>query len=129
MFPTNRDWTVPIAISYLRRDISMLNQPWHETQLRSLAKRFGYDHSKTIVFARTDPDRMLRLLHEAHRADAEAIFTPTLAHLDYTDLDTLLAGAAQMGIHSIITWNPTFTYQLDSREPRPHKLRRRNRPL
>ena len=118
----------PHCYSYLRRDISKLNQTWHENQLRSLAKRFGYVHSKTIVFGHADPDRMARLLHEAHRADAEAIFTPTLAHLDVTDLDTLLADAAQSGIHSIITWNPLFTHQLDSREPRSHNLRRRNSP-
>jgi hypothetical protein len=117
-----------MAISYLRRDISRSNQTWHENQLRSLAKRFGYDHSKTIVFGRGEPERMPRLLYEAHRADAEAIFTPTLAHLDFTDLDALLIEAAQMGVHSIITWNPLFTHQLDSREPRSHNLRRRYRP-
>ncbi|WP_153416141.1 hypothetical protein [Nocardia macrotermitis] len=101
-----------------------MNQPWHESRLRSLAGRFGFEYSKTIVFTRTDPDRMSRLLHEANRAEAEAIFTPTLAHLDYPDLDTLLVEAAHLRIHSIITWNPMFTYQLDNREPRPHNLRR-----
>ncbi|MFI6225035.1 hypothetical protein ACIBEH_31120 [Nocardia salmonicida] len=71
----------PIAIGYLRSDISGAAQNWNEIRIRSLAKRYGYDLAKTIVFTPRTPDPITRLITTAHRTAAEAIFTPHLAHL------------------------------------------------
>ncbi|WP_328411738.1 hypothetical protein [Nocardia sp. NBC_00403] len=40
----------PTAIGYLRSDISGTAQNWDEIRMRSLAKRYGYDLAKNIVF-------------------------------------------------------------------------------
>ncbi|MFG2446466.1 hypothetical protein ACGFQG_26685 [Nocardia fluminea] len=71
----------PIAIGYLRSDISGTAQSWDEIRIRSLAKRYGYDLAKTIVFTPRTPDPITRLITAAHRTAAETVFTPHLAHL------------------------------------------------
>ncbi|MFF5036626.1 hypothetical protein [Nocardia salmonicida] len=79
----------PIAIGYLRSDISGTAQNWDEIRIRSLAKRYGYDLAKTIVFTPRTPDPITRLITTAHRTAAEAIFTPHLAHLG-TELPSII---------------------------------------
>lgn len=70
----------PAAIGYLRADVSGTSQVWHETQIRSLAKRFGYDLGRIVVFnARTD-DPLRRLLIVVGKTKAEAVFVPSEEH-------------------------------------------------
>jgi hypothetical protein len=64
----------------LRRDVSGVRQPWDEEQIRSLAKRFGYDLEKTVTFSnRTDrPEH--RLCTVVARIGAAAVFVPSVEH-------------------------------------------------
>ncbi|WP_194829019.1 hypothetical protein [Nocardia sp. XZ_19_231] len=71
----------PIAIGYLRSDISGTAQDWDEIRIRSLARRYGYDLAKTIVFTPRTSDPITQLITIAHRTDAEAVFTPRMGHL------------------------------------------------
>lgn len=70
----------PTAIAYLRSDISTA-QNWDEIQMRSLAKRYGYDLAKTIVFSLRTPDPITQLIAAVRRSGSEAVFTPHLGHL------------------------------------------------
>ncbi|MEV0063809.1 hypothetical protein [Nocardia sp. NPDC050718] len=67
----------PTAIAYLRSDISTA-QTWDEIQMRSLAKRYGYDLAKTIVFTPRTPDPITQLITVVLRTGSEAAFTPHL---------------------------------------------------
>jgi hypothetical protein len=70
----------PPAIGYLRADVSGVSQAWDETRIRSLARRFGYDLGRIVVFhARTD-DPMRRLLNVVTNTEAEAVFAPSEKH-------------------------------------------------
>ncbi|WP_067675749.1 hypothetical protein [Nocardia miyunensis] len=71
----------PKALIYYRKDLSPCWQ-WHETQCKSLARRFGYTVDRTIWFTARDDARMYRLLHETLGHNCEAIFVPDLEHLD-----------------------------------------------
>lgn len=70
----------PTAIGYLRKDISGVSQEWDEIQIRSRAKRLGYDLAKTVTFgaATTDPEG--RLVNVVQALDIDAVIAPSLAH-------------------------------------------------
>ncbi len=69
------------AIGYIRSDISRGNQRSDEEQLRSLAKRSGYNLRKTIVFgSRTDdPEHRLAVVL-SHLPTVEVVLVPSIAH-------------------------------------------------
>lgn len=93
----------PTALGYVRSDISGPQQAWDETQIRSLAKRLGYDLATTIRFD-ADTDYRIDQLETAVKInDAEAVITPTLDHLD---------GSADALVKScdVITVRPENTY-------------------
>ncbi|MET8874207.1 hypothetical protein [Nocardia sp. NPDC004604] len=71
----------PAAIGYLRTDISGISQTWDEIQIRSLAKRYGYDLAKTVAFSAQTDHPLSRLLNVVRRLDVDAVITPNLEHL------------------------------------------------
>ena len=71
----------PIAIGYLRSDLSGAAQNWDEIRIRSLAKRYGYDLAKTIVFTARTADPLTGLITIVQRINAEAVFIPHRRHL------------------------------------------------
>ncbi|MEV6558678.1 hypothetical protein AB0M22_23405 [Nocardia sp. NPDC051756] len=93
----------PTALGYVRRDISGPQQAWDETQIRSLAKRLGYDLVKTIIFDADSEYRLDQLETAVKINNAEAVITPTLDHLD---------GAADPLVKfcDVITLRPENTY-------------------
>ncbi|WP_028478243.1 hypothetical protein [Nocardia sp. CNY236] len=95
----------PTAIGYLRRDISGISQPWHEIQIRSLAKRLGYNLAKTIVFTANTGAPIPLLIDAVEAAGAEAVFVPNLWHFD-SHLPAELVKSAD-----VITLTPPRLYQ------------------
>ncbi|RDI65831.1 hypothetical protein [Nocardia pseudobrasiliensis] len=81
------------AIGYLRRDVAGSRQHWEEIQIRSLAKRLGYDLRKTIAFgAHTDnPAHRLRAI--VNSLGVAAVIVPSLAHFDGGEIPAPLRGA------------------------------------
>ncbi|WP_040839799.1 hypothetical protein [Nocardia brevicatena] len=96
--------TKPKALGYLRKDKSGIHQQWDEAQIRNLAKRFGYDLCKTIVFDDLTEDPIGELVHAIGRAEAEALFIPSLEHFDGIVPRTLVS------IADVVTVNPAYTY-------------------
>ncbi|WP_040793079.1 hypothetical protein [Nocardia paucivorans] len=96
--------TKPKALGYLRKDKSGIHQQWDEAQMRSLAKRFGYDLGKVIVFGEFTEDPIGELVHAVDRAGAEALFVPGLEHFDGIVPRTLVS------VVDVITVSPTHTY-------------------
>lgn len=70
----------PVAVGYVRRDISGVHQNWDELRIRSLSGRFGYNLAKIIVFGRTG--LLPKLLEAVQSAEACAVFVPSAAHFD-----------------------------------------------
>ncbi|WP_194835568.1 hypothetical protein [Nocardia sp. XZ_19_369] len=95
--------TQPAAIGYVRHDISGAQQTWDETQIRSLAKRLGYELIENVVFGADTADRLGQLGDIVRRHDAEALITPTLEHLDGT-------AEPLVEICDVITVRPENTY-------------------
>lgn len=93
----------PTALGYLRRDISGAQQAWDETQIRSLAKRLGYDLVKTLIFDADNEYRLDQLETAVQINQAEAVIIPTLDHLDGT-ADPLVKFC------DVITVRPENTY-------------------
>ncbi|WP_433567002.1 hypothetical protein ACQP1O_18555 [Nocardia sp. CA-151230] len=86
----------PTAIGFLRRDISGTRQQWDETQIRSLAARFGYDLAKILVFG-PDTDRPVHRLRVAvSRTGAAAVFVPGPRHFDDARVPAALVAAADV---------------------------------
>lgn len=72
----------PVAVGYLRKDVSGVAQSWNESQLRSLAKRLGYNLAKTVVFGAKTADPISGLIEAARRVKADAVIVPSTAHFD-----------------------------------------------
>ncbi|GAB0108532.1 hypothetical protein JMUB6875_75530 [Nocardia sp. JMUB6875] len=94
----------PIALGYLRRDISGRHQSWDEHRIRGLATRLGYALERIVVFTDTTEDRVAGLIAIAARCGAEAVLTPGLAHFDGARPDALIEVA------DLITIDPHQTF-------------------
>ncbi|MFE9325285.1 hypothetical protein ACIHDR_27095 [Nocardia sp. NPDC052278] len=94
----------PTAIGYLRREVSGISQVWDETQIRSRAKRLGYDLAKTVVFGDATDHPMSRLLTVVRQMDVEAVIVPSAEHLGGTVPDELVK------VCDVITVTPENTY-------------------
>ncbi|WP_433683207.1 hypothetical protein [Nocardia sp. CA-119907] len=70
----------PTAIGYLRKDISGVSQDWDEIQIRSRAKRLGYDLAKTVTFTAETDDPEGRLVNVVQALDVDAVIAPGLEH-------------------------------------------------
>lgn len=71
----------PTALGYLRSDVSGIGQLWDETQIRSTARRLGYDLAK-IVVARPDEPPLARLKRQLGLLAAEAVLVPGTNHFE-----------------------------------------------
>ncbi|WP_051047415.1 hypothetical protein [Nocardia asiatica] len=96
---------LPRAVGYVRRDISGASQAWHETQIRSLARRLGYDLTKTVVFNASTSAAVQRLINVVQELRIEAVLTPGLQHLGSGDVPKDL-----VAVVDVITVNPERTY-------------------
>lgn len=94
----------PQAIGYIRSDISGTRQQWDESQIRSLAKRLGYDLRKTAAFSENTDRPIHRLRVMLDRLGVDTIITPSIAHLD-NDVPPELTDVTE-----IITVDPQTTY-------------------
>lgn len=94
-----------VALGYLRKDVSRQQQRWDEAQIRSLAKRLGYNLCKTIVSSeRTDAPIQL-LMAVVAQLDAEAVIVPGADHFDDRTVPAEL-----VEITDVITVKPEHTY-------------------
>lgn len=94
----------PIALGYLRSDYSGAAQSWDEIRMRSLAKRYGYDLAKTIVFTARTADPITALVTIVRRIGAEAVFVPHQRHLG-AEIPHILVGNCD-----VITVDDESTY-------------------
>lgn len=67
----------PNAIGFLASEVSGVRQTWDEAQIRSIAKRLGYDLCKILV---SQPIGQLKAT--VTRLDAESVIVPSAAHFD-----------------------------------------------
>ncbi|WP_067903348.1 hypothetical protein [Nocardia vaccinii] len=96
----------PIAIGYLRRDVSGTRQPWDEEQIRSLARRFGYDLSRIVAFSNHTDEPHRRLCNVVGRIGATAVFVPSLEHFVTAEE----VPASLLTLADIVTVDTRFTY-------------------
>ncbi|WP_051022214.1 hypothetical protein [Nocardia pneumoniae] len=94
----------PTAIGYLRRDVSGVSQTWDEIQIRSLAKRLGYELAKTVVFGPKTDCPLSRLLNVVRRIDVDAVIVPNSRHFG-ADVPAEL-----VKVVDVITVQPENTY-------------------
>lgn len=98
----------PIALGYLRSDITGRSQNWDETRIRSLAKRYGYDLAKTIVFTAQTTDSITRLIDLTRQVNAEAIFVPHRLHLGSAVPPTLVEACDVIIVDDESTYARTY---------------------
>ncbi|WP_454197260.1 hypothetical protein [Nocardia sp. Marseille-Q1738] len=72
----------PPALGYLRKDVSGVSQTWDEAQLQSLAKRLGYELSKTVTFGAATDEPVARLIDVVRACAVDAVIAPGLHHFD-----------------------------------------------
>ncbi|MCU1645190.1 MAG: hypothetical protein JWN03_5465 [Nocardia sp.] len=96
---------IPTAVGYLRRDVSGIRQNWDETQVRSRAKRLGYDLAKIVVFGPDTDAPVERLINVVRRVDADAVIVPSATHFDGAEIPAPLVKVAE-----VITVDPERTY-------------------
>lgn len=94
----------PTAIGYLRRDVSGISQTWDEIQIRSIAKRLGYDLAKTVAFGPETDHPQSRLLNVIRTMDVDAVIVSSAAHLGGDIPDPLVQAC------DVITVSPENTY-------------------
>ncbi|CAM4518785.1 hypothetical protein NONI108955_41115 [Nocardia ninae] len=102
----------PIAVGYLRRDIAGVAQPWNETQIRSLARRLGYNLAKTVVFGASTAHPVPELIEAARRAKADAVIVPSVTHFDGNAVPGELTRVVD-----VVTVSPEETYARWSLNP------------
>lgn len=95
----------PDAIGYLRSDISRARQCWDEEQIRTRAKRLGYNLRKTVVFSAATERPVHRLRLVVDRLEAAAVIVPGLDHFDERDIPVELAAVAD-----VVTVSPENKY-------------------
>ncbi len=93
------------AIGFLRRDVSGTRQPWDEIQVRSLARRLGYNLRKIITFTNGVDDVGLRLRDIVEVCHADAVIVPSAAHFEGSVVPSKLVRVAD-----VITVEPECTY-------------------
>ncbi|WP_327146394.1 hypothetical protein [Nocardia sp. NBC_01327] len=96
---------MPSAIGYLRSDVSGARQVWDENQIRSLAKKFGYDLRKMIVFSATTDRPAHRLRVVVSRLGVDAVFVPSLEHFEGSEIPAEVAAVA-----AVVTVSPQITH-------------------
>ncbi|WP_067693932.1 hypothetical protein [Nocardia jejuensis] len=96
---------IPTAIGFLQSDISGVRQQWDEIQIRSLAKRLGYDLRKTVVFNATTDRPVQRLRVLVDRLGVDAVIVPSAAHFDGAEVPTDLVAVAD-----VVTVDPQDTF-------------------
>ncbi|WP_433621626.1 hypothetical protein [Nocardia sp. CA-120079] len=94
----------PTAIGYLRKDVSGISQDWDEIQIRSRAKRLGYDLAKTVTFSAETIDPEGRLVNVVQALDVDAVIAPSIEHLG-GDVPQRLVRQCELN-----TVNPEATY-------------------
>ena len=94
----------PTAIGYLRRDVSGISQEWDEIQVRSIAKRLGYDLAKTVVFGCETDHPGRRLLNVVRTIDADVVIVPSAEHFGGAIPDLLVQAC------DVVTVSPENTY-------------------
>lgn len=95
-----------MAIGYLRRDVSGSRQPWDEEQIRSLARRFGYDLSRIVAFSQHTDEPHQRLCNVVGRVGATAVFVPSTDHFPIPEE----VPASLLHLTDIVTVDTQFTY-------------------
>lgn len=70
----------PPALGYLRKDVSGVSQDWDEAQMRSLAKRLGYELCKTVTFGAGTDAPVDRLVDVVRTFGVDAVIAPGLHH-------------------------------------------------
>ncbi|WP_405166297.1 hypothetical protein OG203_15135 [Nocardia sp. NBC_01499] len=95
----------PVAIGYLRKDIAGIAQGWNETQIRNLAKRLGYNLTKTVVFGASTEHPLTDLIAAARRARADAVIVPNATHFDDNEIPCELTRVVD-----VVTVSPEQTY-------------------
>ncbi|AYF77150.1 hypothetical protein D7D52_28785 [Nocardia yunnanensis] len=96
----------PTAVGYLRCDVSGAQQQWDEDQIRSVAKRMGYDLAKIVVVDGRGNERpLVGLKTTVTRLGAEAVFTASLAHFPGEDVPADLVRSVD-----VVTVSPENTY-------------------
>jgi hypothetical protein len=73
------------AIGYIYQDVSGSKQQWDEKQIRSLARRWGYNLMKTVVFNARTEGPAVRLRTVVERLGVEAVFVPNMEHLQHDE--------------------------------------------
>lgn len=71
-----------IAVVYIRSDLSGHARQLDESRLRRLAIRFGYDVCEVLLVDGTRSQRLVYLEDGIRAHGAEAVFVPTVEHLD-----------------------------------------------
>ncbi|WP_228002680.1 hypothetical protein [Nocardia australiensis] len=99
----------PTALGYLRKDISGVSLEWDEIQIRSIAKRLGYELPKTVVFSAVTDHPADRLMNVVRHTDADAVITPSLAHFGAAVPDALVR------MCDLITVDPESTFARKAR--------------
>ncbi|MEV0295329.1 hypothetical protein [Nocardia sp. NPDC050710] len=99
----------PIALGYLRRDVSGVSQVWDETHIRSLAKRLGYDLLEIVVFSAKTDRPVPRLIDAARTVDLDAVIVPSTAHFDGGEIPQELINTCD-----VLTVNPETTHARNS---------------
>ncbi|MFB8281871.1 hypothetical protein [Nocardia colli] len=102
----------PVALGYLRKDVSGVAQTWHENQIRSLAKRSGYNLAKIIVFSADTEQPIDALIGAARRIGADAVFTFSAAHFDEEGIPSELTKVVD-----VVTVSPEHTHARWSLHP------------
>ncbi|WP_227982144.1 hypothetical protein [Nocardia spumae] len=94
-----------VALGFLRKDVSRQRQRWDETQVRHVARRLGYELSKTITFSHLTRDPVRQLLDTVVRFDADAVVVPSVEHF----ADHIIP-AELVAITDVITVAPEHIY-------------------
>ncbi|WP_410876384.1 hypothetical protein [Nocardia sp. A7] len=111
----------PIAIGYLRSDISGIAQSWDEIRIRSLARRYGYDLAKTIVFTSRTPDPITQLITIVRRTSTEAVFTPHRDHLGAQIATFLIRSCDVITVDDENTYARSYFGIQSAARPRRHR--------
>ncbi|WP_067693935.1 hypothetical protein [Nocardia jejuensis] len=105
---------LPAALGFLRSDVSGTHQQWDEIQIRSLAKRLGYDLRKTVVFNATTDRPVQRLCTLLVALGVDALIVPSAAHFEGEEVPADLVTVA-----NICTVKPESTFPRRGDPPDP----------